>query len=493
MAVVARPTHSGTVYWVVTSTASGQAWERSGTDKRKAERLDAKRKRQVRGGTFRRDKFTAQTSFGHWAEQWAAVRPGRNAKREARAFAKHVLGRRWLTILTLAELEQPHVERLVTELKASGISTKTAANMYGLVRTCVRDARRRNLVKVDPCILKRRTFRKKVILREAYVLEDVLALCTSPALPPWQRMWNTLAFFTGARQGEVCGLRWGDWDESPKPLGSLMVAKQYEGRPLKTEDEAGEQPRMVPVHPVLARALAEWRREGFELTYLRPPQPGDPIVPTHGPRLRMTHHTSSTSYKAWVRACKASGVENRSLHLTRHTFISMCRRGGARKELVERITHNAAGDIVDRYTHWDWAPLCDAVLCMIPSSSSGFHALPEISGAVDRLPDESQTAEGSECRRRESNPRHQSSSEGTSAESGGALNEGEPPRFPAKNASADSRSASQPRPLAKVSPADCPECGGRGEVVVVSSAGSGGLPGFESRSVYTCATCGGRP
>ncbi|MFZ5894776.1 MAG: hypothetical protein ACOY0T_27175 [Myxococcota bacterium] len=36
--------------------------------------------------------------------------------------------------------------------------------------------------------------------------------------------------------------------------------------------------------------------------------------------------------------------------------------------MVERITHNASGTIVDHYTHWDWEPLCQAVLAIeLPS------------------------------------------------------------------------------------------------------------------------------
>jgi hypothetical protein len=42
----------------------------------------------------------------------------------------------------------------------------------------------------------------------------------------------------------------------------------------------------------------------------------------------------------------------------------MCRRGGARKDVLEKVTHNAQGDVVDAYTHWDWTPLCEAVLCL---------------------------------------------------------------------------------------------------------------------------------
>jgi hypothetical protein len=53
-----------------------------------------------------------------------------------------------------------------------------------------------------------------------------------------------------------------------------------------------------------------------------------------------------------------------SLHSTRHTFITWARRGGARSDVLEVVTHNAAGKMIDQYTHWDWEPLCDAVACL---------------------------------------------------------------------------------------------------------------------------------
>jgi very-short-patch-repair endonuclease len=62
--------------------------------------------------------------------------------------------------------------------------------------------------------------------------------------------------------------------------------------------------------------------------------------------------------------CVAIGIPGRRVHDTRHTFISLARRDGARKDVLERITHNATGDIVARYTTFDWAPLCEAVACL---------------------------------------------------------------------------------------------------------------------------------
>jgi len=139
----------------------------------------------------------------------------------------------------------------------------------------------------------------------------------------------------------------------------MTVLDQYDQKVLKTE-----RPRKVPVHPKLAEALQAWAAEGFELYTGHRPQPDDFIVPNVSSRAQVRHHTRSSFYKAFVRHAEAAGVRPRSLHSTRHTFISLCRRGGAPKDVLERITHNSKGDIVDQYTHFDWDPLCSAVLSM---------------------------------------------------------------------------------------------------------------------------------
>jgi hypothetical protein len=171
-------------------------------------------------------------------------------------------------------------------------------------------------------------------------------------------MWATVAFYTGGRCGEVCGLRWGDWDETPTPLGSLRLERQYDGEEGNAKTKTGRA-RIVPVHPDLAAALTAWRAR-WSLHFLTRPGPNDPIVPAPD-RL---HLTKSSAYKGWIRACKAAKVTNRSVHSSRHTFITLCRRGGADLDAVERITHNPKGVIIDTYNHQDWSDFCKAVLCL---------------------------------------------------------------------------------------------------------------------------------
>jgi len=51
-------------------------------------------------------------------------------------------------------------------------------------------------------------------------------------------------------------------------------------------------------------------------------------------------------------------VLGRLTHGLRRWFISTCRNASARTEVVELMTHNAKGDVIDAYTSWEWSTLC---------------------------------------------------------------------------------------------------------------------------------------
>jgi len=45
-------------------------------------------------------------------------------------------------------------------------------------------------------------------------------------------------------------------------------------------------------------------------------------------------------------------------------MISAARSNRARGDVLEQITHNARGAIIDVYTAWEWPALCEAVNCL---------------------------------------------------------------------------------------------------------------------------------
>ena len=134
--------------------------------------------------------------------------------------------------------------------------------------------------------------------------------------------------------------------------------------------------------------LEWWWSQGWEMVYCRRPTPEDWIVPNLYHRDR--NHTKSSGYKLWRKACEEAGVVNRSLHSTRHTFITFARRGSPREDIVEAITHNskAKGSTLDFGADAnDLHPLAgrDA---SAPGGSPAGHSAPEVDSPQSAGPSE---------------------------------------------------------------------------------------------------------
>lgn len=382
MGVYARLLADGrTVYRVGVWFNGKTHFETVGTDKRVAQRLDKQRKREVAAGTYApKRESSGATTILDYASEWFEARGNRTKGDDAQRMRDHILPR--VGQIKLQDLTRAQVKALIKALIADDqtISIKTAKNAFGVFRTMIQEAFDSELIVRDPCgRLPRGTWPSDAVAgekgkrkREIYPREDVVRLTTDESIPFGVLVLSNIFFYTGARQGEGCGLTWRQWTRDVEPLGALAIDWQYDHEPLKQD----EQPRRVPVHPVLAGVLDWWWRDGFALTYGRPPALDDFIVPRLAPgrwRKDVTLgsksecHTKSSSYKAFIRACEKLGIEARTLHSTRHTMITASRRGdrsGRLKAPLERVTHNAKGEIIDCYTHWEWEPLCEAVLAI---------------------------------------------------------------------------------------------------------------------------------
>ena len=375
------------IYYVVTR---GHA-ERVGPDKRAAERLDAKRKKEVKAGTYS-PTLNKSITVGKYLAAWLEARPERSARIERSYLENHVLTREWFCSIRVDDMAPKFTQKLVEEIRdQSGLTHKTVENVYSVLRSAFRAAERSDLLTRNVCLLHPKTLTAKSKQRAPYTVAEVRRLLASSN--GYRRVWIALAAYTGMRCGEVCGRRWEDWDADPEPLGALAIATQYDGLPLKTDT-----PRVAPVLPELAAILTEWKATGFELYFKRRPKPTDFIVPRftrpgNGPTECLT---MGGAYWAWARDCKAAGVPNKTQHAMRHTFVTLLRRGEADVSVVQEITHKPKGKIVDIYTHRDWSELCKAALCL-PSfepqdpgsgpSKTGVDALLASQSSQIKLPD----------------------------------------------------------------------------------------------------------
>jgi integrase len=370
MATVPRKRKTGIVWYVANKLGKRVIFERVGTDEREADRRDAAMKKEIAAGTYR-GKPTGAKTFGAFAETWLATRNTKTAEDDRRRYRLHILRRcKWFTEKKLEDLRVQDVEQLARELAASYVNAKgetrtlaprSHAGIFKMLSPLFRDARKAELMVrnvmdgLEPGLIDGTS-----VPRTPYEAHVVVAMTTDERMPAHWRLAFTLLFYTGARIGEVCGLTFADYDTKPVPFGSILINKQYSGERLKTERRGKRKcPRQVPVLPFLRDALRAWWETGFEMVYCRKPTKADYIISR---RDGLSKSQSRDSVYEWFQTALARlGFKNQTMHATRNTFISLTRRGGARKDVLKVITHNTTGEVIDVYTKFDWLPLCEAV------------------------------------------------------------------------------------------------------------------------------------
>lgn len=364
MAIVPRPRADGkTTHWIVLRVPGRKNpyWENGGTDARLAQRRERELKDQVDAGTFN-PEIRGRVTVDTFLEYYLSKRKNRTVENDRALLRDHVRSIAWFASMTITTVRPRHILRVVETMREAGkLGEKSIATVYGLIGGAFRRAVFEDVITSDPCQLPKGTIKwKSRKKRVPYTRDELRALLACPKVAPAFAVWIAIAVYTGMREGEVCGRRWRDWRLDARPLTALHVHSQYDDQPLKTDDGEDTRPRTVPVHPELERILRAWWSDGFELVHGRPPTLEDFIVPTTRAQV---NHTKSSAYKAFRRALAQAGVGNKSLHSTRHAFISIARSNGARKEVLETVTHNAAAahETIDDYTEFEWRAVCESV------------------------------------------------------------------------------------------------------------------------------------
>ena len=150
------------------------------------------------------------------------------------------------------------------------------------------------------------------------------------------------------------------------PLGKILVAKSYNTRGNVEKTTKTDAVKHIPVHPVLAAMLAQWRLEGWPEMMGRAPGPDDLIVPLPPDAARRRrarhgepHRSNDYSGTRWRdKDLPALGWRHRRHYDMRATFITLAIEDGADPDVIEtRVTHTRkARNVFDGYNrglHWE--------------------------------------------------------------------------------------------------------------------------------------------
>ena len=293
-------------------------------------------------------------TLGEWLERWLneykkpILRPSTYAG-YSKDIANHILpylGSKRLTQLKTADI-QKHYNRLLESGriqdsgKGKGLSNATVRGIHMVLREALDSAVREGLLPKNPAD---GTSPPKIYRSEKQVLtKDQLE--TFMKLIEGDEEWYDFFYteiITGMRQGEICGLRWEDFDRDKRTLRVArsvdFVNKELVIGEAKTDDSK----RTIYLPDSLWHILAERQRQKGAFSAWIFPNLLNPEWPLN----------PSRAYRQLKKLLEIGELPSIRFHDLRHTFTSHAANSGiAPKTLSEIVGHSKASFTLDHYAH----------------------------------------------------------------------------------------------------------------------------------------------
>ena len=330
----------------------GRALRRAvyGRTRREAEDrlIDAVRDRNHQAIMYTRGRGPTLASY---LEGWlagAAVRcRPRTVERYRGLLRQHVIPA--LGTVPLARLEVRQVNALLAAKLADGHAPRSVHHLRAVLRAALSAAVREGLVTrnvaqlADPL---------RVPEREPTVLTTSQArrLIAAAATERDGQLW-VLALATGARQGELLGLHWDDYNPEQSELQIARTLQRVRGAWVFGEPKTTRSHRTLLLPPVAVAALARQRTQQLTDRLSAGPawQDSDGLIfttATGSPR-EGTHVT-----KVFQRSCAALGLPRVRFHDLRHTTATVLAAAGVPvRDVQDQLGHSTVLTTLATYVH----------------------------------------------------------------------------------------------------------------------------------------------
>lgn len=238
--------------------------------------------------------------------------------------------------LKLDEISDVHINRFYSGMLEEGLSETTARSLVRLLRAALRDACRKGYVRQVPeCNYMHRPPAQPRVLSipEQEKLTDAAVRCDA--------LFCLIGLYAGLRVGEICALRWQDWQRESTTLCVSASVHRLPGQGLSLgSTKSGASERFVPVPEFLAclmnahQSATQAERNRFII--------GGGALPTD-PR---------TLQRRLARLCGQVDLEGVHMHTLRHSYaMRMLEAGTDVKTLSALLGHSSVRITMERYCH----------------------------------------------------------------------------------------------------------------------------------------------
>lgn len=286
-------------------------------------------------------------TVGQWLERWldSYVTTATHAPKTVKSYREqtkhHLLPA--LGKVGLRKLTAQHVQKLLTEKSASGLSPASVANFHRVLRAALSQAHREGLVSQNVAKLVRSP-RIEQRSEDVFSVEDLGKLFKAAEGHHLEYLFR-FEPYVGLRVGEVTGLTWNDVDFES---GVLTVRRQLQWengkptlRPLKSRASKRQLALADSALEVLRQQRALQMVAGFpnELQLVFVSSTGSPLDPKLANK--------------WLKTlCLRAGIKPLSFHKFRHTAATLLLASGENpSEVMRFLGHSQIALTVNLYGH----------------------------------------------------------------------------------------------------------------------------------------------
>lgn len=294
---------------------------------------------------------TAKGTFGHLLDRWLAnVELSPTTRHEyERLVAKRI--RPALGDLPLRKVTALELDGLYRKLEGEGLSSGSVRQVHSIIRKALGQAVKWGWLPMNAAQSASPPKHRSRELAPPEPADVVKLLSHVGATDPAFACLLLVAATTGARRGELCGLRWADVDLEHRVMRIHRSVVQV-GRNTSEKDTKTHQERRVSLGPETAATLLAHRGQMEARATLADETLGpDAFVwstDTHG-RTPLEPHKLTSQFRAY---CTAAGIKCR-LHDLRHfTATQMLASGIDVRTVAGRLGHANASTTLKVYAHF---------------------------------------------------------------------------------------------------------------------------------------------
>ena len=293
-------------------------------------------------------------TLAEWLEKWLSeykvntIRAS-TLERYSRDIANHViprLGYKKISFITTNDIQKMYVDikengRIKNREKhGSVLSDSMVRSIHMMLHQAFEDAVKERLISKNPTkgttIPKKSHAEMQVLNKEQ--MDRFFEEIDKDEI--WRDFFYT-ELTTGLRRGEICGLKWCDFDEKHGTLSVCRNATAKKGGGVsigETKTDTGN--RLIYLPESTVKMLKKRKKHALtEWIFSNPYRPEDPLLP-------------NSAYQKLKKILKKAELPNIRFHDLRHTFATHALTSGVDAKTLSKILgHTNASFTLDTYTH----------------------------------------------------------------------------------------------------------------------------------------------